>query len=167
VKRKRSTAPSSRWPSEASCNETATVARDALLIDAELDTRPLERALAEARATFVAALARADTEAIAALYTADATLLPPAAEAICGREAIKRFWHAGLAAGIVAIRVEPAQLDRDIRLAYELGTYELQLRPGTSRTIVDRGSYVLIQSQQDDRSWRRRVEIFTPTATRA
>jgi len=112
------------------------------------------------------ALAQADTEALAALYTEDATLLPPSAAPISGRDAIKRFWHAGLAAGIVAIRLEPAELDHDNRLAYEVGNYEIQLEPGASMTIVDRGNYVLVQSQQDDRTWLRRVEIFTPAPPR-
>lgn len=130
----------------------------------DLDTRPLAQALAETRARFAAALGRADSEALAALYTADATLLPPAAAPINGREAIKRFWQAGLDAGIVAIRLEAARLDDDTRLAYELGSYELRLEPAAARTIVDRGNYALVHSRQDDGSWRRRVEIFTPAA---
>jgi uncharacterized protein (TIGR02246 family) len=130
----------------------------------DLDTRRLAQALAELRATFAAALGRADTEALAALYTADATLLPPAADPISGREAIRRFWQAGLDAGIVAIRLEAARLGHDTRLAYEFGSYELRLQPSAAKTIVDRGTYVLVHSQQDDLSWRRRVEIFTPGA---
>lgn len=130
----------------------------------DLDTRRLARALAETRATFVAALGRADTETLAALYTADATLLPPAAAPISGREAIKHFWEAGLDAGIVAIRLEAAGTGHDNRIAYELGSYELRLEPAASETIVDRGNYVLVHSRLDDGSWRRRVEIFTPAA---
>src|SRR5690242_4339772 len=125
----------------------------------------LAQALAETRSTFVAALGRADTEALAALYTADATLLPPAAGPISGRDAIRLFWQAGLAAGIVAIRLEPARVDHDTRLAYELGSYELRLEPASSEPIIDRGSYVLVHAQQDDCSWRRLVEIFTPSGT--
>lgn len=113
---------------------------------------------------FVAALGQADTEALAALYTEDATLLAPAAAPINGRDAIRRFWRAGLDAGIVAIRLDPVRLDHDTRLAYELGGYELRLEPAAAKTIVDRGNYVLVHSQLDDRSWRRRVEIFTPAA---
>lgn len=55
----------------------------------DLDTRPLAQTLTAMRARFAAALARADTKALAELYTADATLLPPAASPISGREAIK------------------------------------------------------------------------------
>src|SRR5579885_1932892 len=106
-----------------------------------LDNRPLERALAHARTAFATALRQGDTHALAAAYAADATLLPPAAEPIRGREAIRRFWQAGLEAGIVAIRLEPAG----------------------SKPIVDRGGYVLVHARQPDRSWRRRVEIFTPS----
>jgi ketosteroid isomerase-like protein len=60
----------------------------------ELDSRLLEQILADTRASFIAALGRADTETLAGLYAADATLLPPAAAPISGREAIKRFWKA-------------------------------------------------------------------------
>lgn len=115
-------------------------------------------------ARFVAALGRADTATLATLYTADATLLPPAAAPISGRDAIRRFWQAGLDAGIVAIHLDAARLDRDTRLAYELGRYELRLEPEGSETIVDRGNYLVVHSRQDDGTWRRRVEIFTPTA---
>ena len=128
----------------------------------EPDPRRLEQALAETRAMFVDALGRADTEALAALYTADATLLPPAATPISGREGIRRFWQAGLDAGIVAIRLDAAGLDQDTRLAYELGSYELRLEPAASKTILDHGNYVLVYVRQDG-NWRRRVEIFTPT----
>jgi ketosteroid isomerase-like protein len=130
----------------------------------DLDTRPPAQALAETRARFVAAVSRADAEALAALYTADATLLPPGTAPINGSEAIRRFWQAGLDAGIVAIRLEPARLGHDMRLAYEVGSYELRLEPAASKTIIDLGNYVLLHSQQDDGSWRRRVEIFTPAA---
>ena len=130
------------------------------------DLRSLAQVLDELRTTFVAALNRADTEALAALYTADAMLLAPAAAPISGREAIRRFWQAGLDAGIVAIRLEPAAFEHDTRLAYELGSYELWLEPAASSTIVDRGSYALIHSREYDNSWRRRVEIFTPAGVR-
>ena len=122
--------------------------------------------LAETRATFIAALGRADTEALAAHYTADATLLAPAAAPISGREAIKRFWQAGLDAGIVAIRLDATRLDHETRLAYELGGYELRLEPAGSKTIVDRGNYLLVHSRQEDGSWRRSVEIFHPELDR-
>ena len=128
-----------------------------------LDSRPLERALADARTAFATALRQGDTHALAAAYAADATLLPPAAEPIRGREAIRRFWQAGLEAGIVAIRLQPATLDEDTRLAYEVGSYEIHLEPAGSKPIVDRGGYVLVHARQPDRSWRRRVEIFTPS----
>lgn len=88
--------------------------------------------------------------------------MPPSAGPISGRDAIRRFWQAGLAAGIVSIRFEPVRLDHEDRLAYELGSYELRLEPAASEAIVDVGSYVLVHSHEDDLSWRRRVEIFTP-----
>jgi ketosteroid isomerase-like protein len=120
------------------------------------------RRLAQARAQFVAALGRADTDALAALYAPDAMLLPPSAEPVSGRAAIRRFWQAGVAAGIVAIRHEAVRLGHDTRLSYEVGRYELRLEPPGSKTIVDRGNYVVVHCREDDSSWRRSVEIFAP-----
>ena len=120
------------------------------------------RRVAQARAQFVAALGRADTEALAGLYTEDATLLPPSAEPISGRDAIRRFWQAGFAAGIVGIRHDAVRFGHDTQLSYEVGSYELRLEPPGAKTIVDRGNYVVVHSRQDDGSWRRSVEIFAP-----
>ena len=128
----------------------------------DLDAGMLALTLAANRATFVSALGRGDADALAALYAADATLLPPGATPISGREAIRRFWQAGLNAGIVGLRLEAARLDQDTRLAYELGRYELRLEPAASKPVIDRGNYMLVHARQTDDSWLRRVEFFTP-----
>ena len=100
----------------------------------DLDAGMLALTLAANRATFVSALGRGDADALAALYAADATLLPPGATPISG------VWQAGLNAGIVGLRLEAARLDQDTRLAYELGRYELRLEPAASKPVIDRGN---------------------------
>ena len=128
----------------------------------EGEGRPLDEALAENRASFVAALAGGDAKAAAAVYAANARLLAPSAELLRGSEAIEAFWRAGLEAGIKAAELEAVELDRHEGIAYEIGRYALQLEPAEGGTIVDRGNYLLVHERQLDGSWRWVVEMFNP-----
>lgn len=123
---------------------------------------PAEEAIAEARAAFVTALRRGDAEATSAVYTAEARLLAPSAELLEGREAIASFWRAGLDAGISEVELEELALDRQDGLAYEIGRYALRLQPQEGGAVVDRGKYVLVHERQDDGTWKRAVEMFSP-----
>jgi uncharacterized protein (TIGR02246 family) len=116
--------------------------------------------LAESRAAFVAALARADAAAACAVYTDDARLLAPSAEVIHGREAIERFWQAGIDSGVTAVALDVLEVARGIGLAYEIGRYALWLDSGGDE--AERGAYVLVHERQTDGSWRRAVEMFNP-----
>ena len=128
------------------------------------ESRLPDEAFAESRAAFVAALHDGDATAAAALYAADATLLPPAAELLHGREAIRAFWSAGVEAGISKVEFVALELERDGGLAYEIGHYALRLQPGDGGTVDDRGKYLLVHARQADGTWRRAVEMFSPDA---
>jgi uncharacterized protein (TIGR02246 family) len=134
------------------------------------DRRLVNEALAETRAAFVTALRDGDPEAAAAVYADDARLLAPSADLLQGRQAIERFWAAGVAAGVCDVELEPLELERNDSLAYEIGRYALKLRDGDAGMVVDRGKYVLVHARQEDASWRWAVEMFnpdTPPATAA
>src|SRR5262245_16147050 len=121
-----------------------------------------ERLTAEARAAFVSALKRGEVALAARAYADDARLLAPSAELIEGRQAIEKFWRAGLEAGISDVQLEPLALERESGLAYEIGRYALKLESADGETVVDRGKYLLVHEQQVDGSWRRTVEMFNP-----
>lgn len=124
----------------------------------------VERALAEARAAFLAALRRGDARAASALYAERARLLAPSAEVMEGREAIARFWQAGLEAGLSEVELEALELEPHDGVAYELGRYALRLEPAEGGSVVDRGKYALVHERQDDGTWLRAVETFNPDA---
>ena len=131
------------------------------------DGRPLDEALSENRASFVAALADGDAKAAAAVYAANARLLAPSAELLRGSEAIEAFWRAGLEAGITSAELEEVELDQHEGLAYEIGRYAVQLEPAEGGTVVDRGNYLLVHERQEDGSWRWAVEMFNPDSSPA
>lgn len=122
----------------------------------------MDEAIGESRDAFVAALADGDAGRAAAVYAADAQLLPPSTELVEGREAIEAFWQAGIDSGLWAVELELVRLVGDGRLAYETGRYALTLRPADGEPVVDRGKYVCVHELQEDGTWRWAVEMFNP-----
>jgi uncharacterized protein (TIGR02246 family) len=126
--------------------------------------RPLEQAVAASHAAFAAAVHGGDARAAAALYAPGASLLPPSAPLLQGREAIETFWRAGIDSGLDGVELEGVELERRDGLAYEIGRYALRLRAADGGEVVDRGAYVLVLEQQEDGIWLRTVETFNPGA---
>lgn len=118
--------------------------------------------IGKARDAFVGALESGDARAASASYTPDARLLAPSAELFRGRAAIERFWLAGLDTGISEVLLETLELVRRNGFAYEIGRYELGLRPADEVPVDDRGKYVRVHEQQADGSWLWAVEMFNP-----
>ena len=118
--------------------------------------------LDEGRAAFADAIRNGDPQAAASAYTEAARLLPPSAELIEGRESITAFWQAGVDAGVVSVEHEAIAVRRREGMAYEVGRYVFRLRPAAGKTVIDRGTYVLVLEKGPDGSWRRAVEMFNP-----
>jgi uncharacterized protein (TIGR02246 family) len=121
-------------------------------------------ALAASRAAFQVALRLGDVATVATAYTEDARLLAPSAEVLIGREAITRFWQAGIDAGVDAIelRMTDVSFEADAAIAYEIGRYALLLAVSRGERLVDRGRYLLVYRLEPDGQWRRAVETFNP-----
>lgn len=139
-------------PCRRSCHCVA--ARDQSAVPAD--------AITETRGAFRAALRRGDAATACAVYAEEATLLPPSAELVRGRDAIEAFWRAGLETGVADAAYEPLTLELVGELAYEIGRYTLRLCVEEGGTVVDHGKYVLLYARLVDGSWRRTVEMFSP-----
>ncbi len=120
--------------------------------------------IGDAQDAFVGAIACGDATSASASYTPDARLLAPSAELFRGRSAIERFWKAGVDTGISEVRLETLELVQHSGLAYEIGTYALDVRPADGLPLVDRGKYLRIHEQQPDGTWLWAAEMFNPDA---
>jgi ketosteroid isomerase-like protein len=121
--------------------------------------RPRE-AIAENNRLFAAAAAHGDAWGMASVYADDAELLPPNAEPLRGRDAIERFWQGGIEMGILSLELETRRLEAAGGLAYEVGTYTLQIRTNGGAPATEVGKCVVIHRRLPDNSWRRALEIF-------
>ncbi len=108
---------------------------------------------------FMAAFAAGDAAAVAALYTADARLLPPNAEIMKGMEAIQAFWQGGMDMGIKEATLETVEVQARGDIACEVGKYTLTIQPTADQTITDKGKYVVVWKDQDG-SWKLDVDIW-------
>lgn len=102
-------------------------------------------AIEAANRDFVAAFARGDARAVAALYTTDGQVLPPGGGRAAGREAIAAFWQAAMDDGARVGALETGEVESAGDLAYEVGQVELLTADGT----VAQSRYLVVWKRED------------------
>ena len=102
---------------------------------------------------FAKALIDGDAEAAANLYDENASLLPPNEPIVTGRENIKAYWQGAIDAGVVGASVKTISAENDGDLAYEIGTFELQIKGENDSIIVDKGKYTEILKRNAEGKW--------------
>jgi len=126
----------------------------------EMDMTQVRQAIEEGNAKFGEAVRKGDGAAIAALYTEDATLLPPDSDMIKGRGGIEAFWRGGLQMGIKEAVLTTVDVSGGGDLAYEIGTFALKVQPEGKEPIEQKGKYVVVWKKAPDGVWKLHVDIW-------
>jgi uncharacterized protein (TIGR02246 family) len=119
--------------------------------------------LAIARAWEECANAR-DARGIAALYTENATLLPPAHPSITGRQNIQGFWQTFFDAGASDARLKSVQIVSSGDLAYEIGEYSAMMPQPSGGTAPGTGKYLVVFERQPDGKLQMAADMFSANA---
>ena len=77
---------------------------------------------------------------------ADAVLLPPSMDVVCGREAIRGFWETAMRMGVKEAVLESFETEGADAMAWEVGFYTLS---GANKQMLDRGKYVVVWHKED------------------
>ena len=101
--------------------------------------------VAKSNARFGQAVAAGDADAIAALYTSNALIMPPDSPPIRGRDAIRDYFAGLLDAGVDGVDIETVELVRFDDTAVERA--ELTIRAGGE--VVDRGKSLVVWGLMD------------------
>jgi ketosteroid isomerase-like protein len=97
--------------------------------------------------------------AIDRIYTADATVLPPGAPMISGRENVRAFWQSAVEAmNPTSCRLETLRLDIMGENAVEIGRATIEAAAGRMEV-----KYVVVWKREDG-SWKLHVDIWNPNA---
>jgi uncharacterized protein (TIGR02246 family) len=105
-------------------------------------------------------------EAIAVLYTSDATLLPPNEPMVKG-DGVRKYMT-DFANGFTSkTELNTTAVEGSGDLAYAVGTYRMELTPkkaGAKPLPVDEGKYIEVMKRQDDGTWRIVYDIWNSNA---
>ena len=104
---------------------------------------------------FMAAFAKRDAAAVAALYTDGGQLLPPNSEVVRGHEAIREFWQGAMTRGLTGATLETVDVDASGETAVEVGRYRLT----AGDAEADHGKYIVVWKNVDGR-WKLHRDIW-------
>ncbi|MGH7427720.1 MAG: YybH family protein [Candidatus Methylomirabilaceae bacterium] len=97
--------------------------------------------------------------AAAAMYTAEASFMPPNGPEVKGPAMIQAWWEAQ--PPISTFTLESQEIDGRGDLAYARGTYTMSFTlPGAPAPIQDRGKFLTTYRKQADGSWLITNDIF-------
>jgi len=102
-------------------------------------------------------VARRDVGALDRVYTADATILPPGADTVTGRENIKQFWAAAIARlNVSSVQMETVSFDVAADTGFEIGRATLHFPADAPDVSV---KYVVVWKREDG-TWKWHIDIW-------
>jgi ketosteroid isomerase-like protein len=109
-------------------------------------------------AAFSAAISRGDSKALAALYTADAQLMPQGSDPIKGTVAIRQFLQEKIIdAGVAGAVLKTLEVFGTGATVFEVGEYEMR---GRSGNLLDHGKYMVVWLKVNG-AWRLHRDMFS------
>jgi len=120
----------------------------------------IEQEIRDVTRRFEEAYNRGDIAAAIGFYTDDAKFLHPNTEIVSGKQAIKEFFEAGKALGLLRIKFESLEVRYDKNLAYERGVIHMDIEPEGGQAMIDKGKYLVVLRRQVDGFWKVAVDIW-------
>jgi len=99
---------------------------------------------------------QADWEGVSAIYAEDATILPPGAPPVYGRQAIASFWHTAAIRGMHSIELQLMDLEISGDLLHGRGKYVMR---GQQHELIDVGKFIAIY-RKENHLWILQTDIF-------
>jgi uncharacterized protein (TIGR02246 family) len=120
----------------------------------------VRQAIEQVNARFVEAFKAGDAATIASLYTETGRMLPPDATEISGREAIQAEWQSWIDGGFKDLTLEAQEVEASGDLAYEIGSFSLQVPAENNDMVTASGNYVVVWKRGAEGSWRLHVDTW-------
>lgn len=122
-------------------------------------TTDAEAQIRAAGTRFAEALNSGDWAVIETFYADDAAMMAPNMEAARGPVAIRQAFQS-FAPMRPRLSIASDRVVQACDMAYETGTYTLQLHPAGGAPIQDRGKFVTVWRRMPDGQWKLVADIF-------
>ena len=106
---------------------------------------------------FAEAFGRQDAAGLTSLYTSNAVVMPPNAEALSGADNITAMWKAVFDMGVKSATLETVDFDDLGDTAIERGSYQMLAEGGA---VADTGKYLVVW-KNDGGTWRLHWDMFS------
>jgi uncharacterized protein (TIGR02246 family) len=124
----------------------------------------IREAIENTNLKFAEIFKRGDAAGIAALYTADARLMPPDTAMLSGTEAITAFWQGAMNQGIKAATLETIDVETSGgALATEIGQFTLSIESPRGGSVEQKGKYIVLW-KNDGGTWKLHADIWNANA---
>lgn len=118
-----------------------------------------QAAIREKNAAFVKAFNAKDMNQILDAYTENSVFMPPNQPILRGKEALKTFYDDMLKSGATNLKLDAGEVSGHGPLAYQSGTYEMDIKPSGGPEGHDRGKYLFILRRMAG-SWRYEYTVW-------
>jgi ketosteroid isomerase-like protein len=127
-----------------------------------------QAALRERTDAFVKAFNAKDVPQVLSIYAENSNFMPPNQPVIRGRDALKTFYDELLAGGATNLKLDVNEVSGHGPLAYQSGSYEMDVKPASGASTHDRGKYLFI-ARKINNIWRYEYTVWNsdlPPASR-
>jgi ketosteroid isomerase-like protein len=123
-------------------------------------------AIREVERAGINAANKGDINTWLAAYTANATLMPPAADPVKGRVSMEAWGKIEFTKPGFALKYENDQteLSKTADMGYTMGRYELTVNDDKGNPVVERGKYVRLFRKQTDGAWKCTADMWNAAA---
>ena len=109
---------------------------------------------------FVKAFNAKAIDEVLAIYAENSVFMPPNQPIIRGRDALRTFYDELLKSGAGNLKLDVAEVSGHGPLAYESGTYEMDVKPKPGAGVEhDRGKYLFILRRMNN-TWRLEYTVW-------
>ena len=131
-----------------------------LVVTVQAQSGGVKAQIDKANEAFVAAFAKGDAAAIAAMYTTDAQAFPPSSDVVRGRAAIQKLWEGAMGMGVKTVTLKATEVEAHGATAHEVGTYAMF---GADGKELDNGKYIVIWKREGN-VWKLHRDIWNTNA---
>jgi ketosteroid isomerase-like protein len=102
---------------------------------------------------FVKAFNAREVNDVLGVYAENSVFMPPNEPVIRGRDALKTFYDDLLKSGATGLKLNVGEVSGHGPLAYQSGTYEMEVKRATGAATRDRGKYLFVLRKMGE-TWR-------------